>query len=952
MMRRRYALLLTLAMFFTGISLPLRGQAGVAVEAASLAERAGSQDGMIRVALSSISGKGTYNLTLTGSYTMGGTSLASGSSVKVEFSGGTVYVTAGGSCQAMGSSATLSRKSGGVKINESLAPSSIYPGDLRFFYSSSGTAMIVCTLYIEDYVYGVLPYEMDNSFPLEALKAQAVAARTYAIRAKSSSGSYDVTDTTTHQVFRGVNYSKTRCIQAVDETWGIVIEYNGTYAGAYYSASNGGQTEDSRHVWGGSSIAYLDIHDDPFDVANPYSVKKSYMIYRSAAEGNSLSAYNMIKSALASKLGGTADQYSIEMVTDVLLHTPLYAAPSKLYSRMQVSVRYNNGQTATVDIPIFPTVEKTLGLSINGGNNELYSVDIEEKGFRVSARRFGHGVGMSQRGAEQMANDGYSYAQIIGFYYPGVTRTRLDFTTNWPGSTTVPVKAPDAAGVMAETEAIVTLETQDHRLNVRKSADENADILVKVANGTTITVLSQTGDWAKVRVDGVTGYAAAQYLKTVQAEPVATQTPAQGPTATVSLTNKNETVNLRLNPSLDAPVLSQLWNGTAVTVLENGAEWTKAAVMGSTGYIMTQYLTGDGVSADGSAVPVASIAPVVTTPPVETAQTNTAFVATNDGDRLNLRRSTSSSGTVLDRIPNGTEVEVVETGDKWTKVRYNGFTGYVATQYLTKTRAAAPQTGQTAAPADDSTRYVTTEDNSNVYLRREASKTSDRLATIPTGTAVTLLAGGESWSQVFYKGQVGYMASTYLTLTPPQGAQPAVLESNATAVQGDASTESVIPPANPQPQPASDTAQITGDKTQVINTGKAKLNSPTAKLHLKAEPYDLADDTGGTLSQGAQVEVLQYVGSDAMWVYVRSGSAQGYALREHFQLNQGIAAVALGDPSTQVTVRAKANTSSDAVAKLSHGTLVTVTSTENGWSKVKLGDGTTGYIAKEYLAER
>jgi len=221
--------------------------------AASLIDEPANINGMIRVALTSIGGKRTYNLTLTGSYTLNGSTLPSGSKVKVEFFGGAVYVTANGARQAMGSAATLNRISGGVKIAESLAPANVYPGDMRFVYSG-GKAYVVCHLFLEEYVYGVLPYEMDNSFPLEALKAQAVTARTYALRAKTTAGVYDVTDTTNHQVFRGVAADKKRCIQAVDETWGVVLKHNGQYVNTFYSASNGGQTELNNHVWGGSRL--------------------------------------------------------------------------------------------------------------------------------------------------------------------------------------------------------------------------------------------------------------------------------------------------------------------------------------------------------------------------------------------------------------------------------------------------------------------------------------------------------------------------------------------------------------------------------------------------------------------------------------------------------------------------------------------------------------------------
>ena len=101
----------------------------------------------------------------------------------------------------------------------------------------------MCTLSVEDYLLGVVPYEMSNSFPLEALKAQAVCARTYALSHVRGDPYYDLEDTTNDQVFRGVNLTYGNAIQAVRDTAGVVGTYKGELASCYYSASNGGQTE-------------------------------------------------------------------------------------------------------------------------------------------------------------------------------------------------------------------------------------------------------------------------------------------------------------------------------------------------------------------------------------------------------------------------------------------------------------------------------------------------------------------------------------------------------------------------------------------------------------------------------------------------------------------------------------------------------------------------------------
>src|SRR5699024_7488222 len=150
-----------------------------------------------------------------------------------------------------------------VYIHES-EKDTLYCGDLTFS-ASGGRLRVILTIQIEDYLYGVVPYEMSDTFPLEALKAQAVAARTYAMqrKARNADQDYDVTDTADDQVFKGLDARYTLPIQAVDETRGMVGMYNGEYAECFYCASNGGQTALATDVWGEGDFGYLQMRDDP-----------------------------------------------------------------------------------------------------------------------------------------------------------------------------------------------------------------------------------------------------------------------------------------------------------------------------------------------------------------------------------------------------------------------------------------------------------------------------------------------------------------------------------------------------------------------------------------------------------------------------------------------------------------------------------------------------------------
>ena len=147
----------------------------------------------------------------------------------------------------------------GLYIDES-EKDTLYCGDLTVSTEGDGLRAVL-KIQVEDYLYGVVAYEMSDSFPIEALKAQAVAARTYALQRKwqSAGRDYDLVDTTADQVFKGYDPEYQNVIEAVDATRGVVGLYDGAFAVCYYTASNGGQTALPSQLWGGvGDDGYLD----------------------------------------------------------------------------------------------------------------------------------------------------------------------------------------------------------------------------------------------------------------------------------------------------------------------------------------------------------------------------------------------------------------------------------------------------------------------------------------------------------------------------------------------------------------------------------------------------------------------------------------------------------------------------------------------------------------------
>ena len=187
---------------------------------------AGERDQTIRVYLSRLNLTDRMDLTLASAYsvnTQAGAQMhfQAGSEVALLLRDGALYLYYEGMSQCAGQSVTLLRndtqgESGFYLTNYP----ALYAGDLQLDIVE-GKLRPILSIHVEDYLLGVVPYEMSDSFPLEALKAQAVAARTYALRSQDPSQPYDVVDTTNDQVYRGYLPGNDQTELAISQTRGV-----------------------------------------------------------------------------------------------------------------------------------------------------------------------------------------------------------------------------------------------------------------------------------------------------------------------------------------------------------------------------------------------------------------------------------------------------------------------------------------------------------------------------------------------------------------------------------------------------------------------------------------------------------------------------------------------------------------------------------------------------------
>lgn len=248
------------------------------------------------------------------------------------------------------------------------------------------------TLGLEKYLVGVLNKEVPSNWPPEALKAQAVAARTYALyRVKHPRNShFDMASDVSDQAFERNGHYPDTIIQAVRETKGQTLEYKGQIFEAFFHSCCGGVNESFRHVWPGLNDPPPDLpHQDPYCSASPRS-QWQYQIARKD-----------FRERLISKGYPMEDKWDED-------------------GEIEVSHRNEFGRVEEVLVGdrIISGTDFRDALGPQNLPSTLFEITDDNDPLIFSGRGSGHGVGLCQWGAKGMADQGKTYLQILGFYYP------------------------------------------------------------------------------------------------------------------------------------------------------------------------------------------------------------------------------------------------------------------------------------------------------------------------------------------------------------------------------------------------------------------------------------------------------------------------------------------------------------------------------------------------------
>lgn len=299
----------------------------------------------------------------------------------------------------------------------------LYRGEIEIFAVGAGSLAVANVVDVESYLRGVVPKEIGPRPPeeMEAVKAQAIAARTYAVKSggKRAGGSFDVLPTVEDQVYGGVADENGVCDRAVLETAGTILEYDGDTIQAYFHANCGGRTEARQEVWELPELPYLVsrwdtpggstrqgaafcFHGPNFTWTETWSGEEIERLVR-----------EHLPSVASTPVGGT-----VGTILDI-----------------RVTKRTPSGRVRWLEVKTDVGTHRVFGDRVrwllrrpDSGRilrSAWFELKVQYSGGRVSGveasgRGYGHGIGMCQHGALEMAREGRTYEEILQHYYAGV----------------------------------------------------------------------------------------------------------------------------------------------------------------------------------------------------------------------------------------------------------------------------------------------------------------------------------------------------------------------------------------------------------------------------------------------------------------------------------------------------------------------------------------------------
>lgn len=410
------------------------------------------------------------------------------------------------------------------------------------------------------------------------------------------------------------------------------------------------------------------------------------------------------------------------------------------------------------------------------------------------------------------------------------------------------------------------------KLNLRSGAGTGYRMIRQIPTGENVVVYDRGSKWCYVGYDGEEGYVMTSFLRFEGDS--SESAPSPEAVAAIVTCDDGGKLNLRKSANSGARVLKRIPNGTKLQVTVVNSKWCKTSYAGEVGYVMSSFLDFNVTEDQPVTPPTSESKPSDTTQatptpaPVVPEGYEKARVTPKDGGSLNLRKKTSTSSTLLERIPFGTELYVKRVSTTWCKTTYNGDTGYVMTKFLTFDGETAPTPTPEVPDNAKYTAQVYCEDGGKLNLREGAGTGYRVLVQIPNNTKLDVIVRGTKWSQVTYKGKTGYVSNDYLIFTvvtdAPETGTPGQPETNTPGTDA-------VPPADP------DINELPYGEYRyaIVKTENGSLNVR------KGPGTDFG--TVDSIKDDKQVVVKTIEGD---WCSIYYGEKKGYVMRKYLVISE------------------------------------------------------------------
>ena len=492
---------------------------------------------------------------------------------------GKITLSSGGSTVYRGSEITLMR----VNYNESAgwlqlfcsgnANERKYLGNLVFRINADGTLRVINNIPTAHYLYGIVPYEMSESCPIESLKCQAVASKTYAFGFTMPGDDYDITDSFNYQGYRGYKPGYEKCMRACLETAGVILSVDNEIPLAFYGATNGGETALPSHLFGYDSLDPLyeiRLDDIDFYESNPACRQTLEITYGEISDNE---AFNDLLRKEAKKIVGSSVRLISILETDV--NTPKFENCERNMANVDVRILVGTG-SGEQEVSFGFSADRLKAEGVFTKNYKMYWGEPTSTGYNIYFCRYGHGLGMSQYGAQARAREGQTYQQVLKFYYGKMKLVEI-------------CEGPSPERPFAYSLNIKAYgEFNTTNVNLRSGPSASFTSLGKFNTGTHVDVINAVNGWICCIADGKLGYVRGDYIDVkLFPSPIAAQ-------QRVCEAKTTEAAALRTSPSQYAAEIVSLSAGAQIRVWFEIGDWYYVRIGHRSGFVeKSKIIIGD-----------------------------------------------------------------------------------------------------------------------------------------------------------------------------------------------------------------------------------------------------------------------------------------------------------------------------------------------------------------------